>query len=323
MSSSLSFGIIGRGEWLFDTVIKLTEEGHKPVFVITAREAPEYSKSATDYEYLAQNFCIPFLKTSTLSSEETQTFLDRAGFADCVVSVNFTSIIAASTIDRYPLGVLNAHGGDLPRYRGNACQAWAILNGEEKIAMCIHKMIPDGLDSGDIIARAYLPISSDTKIKNVHEWFEKIVPQLFSSALDKISLEPGFILDTQSKIPSDIMRCFPRRPEDGEINWEVSADQIVRLVNASGTPFIGAYSTLDDTRIHFFNALELKEDEKYYAVPGQILRINDASKSVDVATGRGTIRLSEMKNSQGRDPDFSETFRSVRQRFIKKQDSKR
>ena len=30
------------------------------------------------------------------------------------------------------VGILNAHGGDLSKYRGNACQAWAILNGEKK-----------------------------------------------------------------------------------------------------------------------------------------------------------------------------------------------
>ena len=35
-------------------------------------------------------------------------------------------------IDFFELGILNAHGGDLPRYRGNACQAWAIINGEER-----------------------------------------------------------------------------------------------------------------------------------------------------------------------------------------------
>ena len=35
-------------------------------------------------------------------------------------------------ISIFTLGILNAHGGDLPRYRGNACQAWAIINGEEK-----------------------------------------------------------------------------------------------------------------------------------------------------------------------------------------------
>ncbi|GAB1465742.1 hypothetical protein MASR2M54_12420 [Aliarcobacter cryaerophilus] len=53
---------------------------------------------------------------------------------DCeiAVSLNYSSIISQNVIDLFPLGVLNAHGGDLPRYRGNACQAWAIINGEEK-----------------------------------------------------------------------------------------------------------------------------------------------------------------------------------------------
>ena len=213
--------------------------------------------------------------------------------------------------------MLNAHGGDLPRYRGNACQAWAILNGEDRIDICIHRMVPDVLDSGDIIAPAYLPIFSNTKIKNIYEWFEEIIPQLFSSTLGKIFSDFDFTLETQSKVASGIVRYFPRRPEDGEVDWSVSTDKIVRLINASERPFIGAYSTLEDTCVHFFTSLEVKEVEKYYAVPGQILRINEASKSVDVTTARETIRLSEMKNSQGTDPNFLETFRSVQQRFIK------
>ena len=40
-------------------------------------------------------------------------------------------MFSQSTIDLFPLGIL-IHGGDLPKYRGNACQAWAIINGEEK-----------------------------------------------------------------------------------------------------------------------------------------------------------------------------------------------
>jgi methionyl-tRNA formyltransferase len=317
MSNSLSFGIIGRSEWLFDTVIRLVKDGHKPIFIITAREAPEYSKSSIDFRHLAQNLEIPFLQTTKLSSAQAISFLDKVGFADCVVSVNYSSIITASTIDRFPLGVLNAHGGDLPRYRGSACQAWAILNGEEKIGMCVHRMIPDELDSGDIIARDYLPIYPDTKIKGVYNWFEEIIPQLYSNAFNKLSLDPDFILEAQSKDQSKIVRCFPRRPEDGEIDWSMPASQIVRLINASGTPFIGAYGTLEDMRVHFFSGLEIKELEKYYAVPGQLLRINESDKCVDVATGHGTLRLSEFKSSEGTEINFSKTFRSVRQRFIK------
>ena len=59
----------------------------------------------------------------------------------------------------------NAHGGDLPRYRGNACQAWAIINGENKIGLCIHKMIGGELDISDIIARDFLKIDLGTKLQ--------------------------------------------------------------------------------------------------------------------------------------------------------------
>ena len=46
----------------------------------------------------------------------------------------------------------NAHAGDLPRYRGNACANWAIINGEDKVGLSIHKM-DAGLDSGPIIQK--------------------------------------------------------------------------------------------------------------------------------------------------------------------------
>ena len=75
-----------------------------------------------------------------------------------------------------------SHGGDLPRYRGNACQAWAILNGEDRIGLCIHRMIGDELDSGDIIARDYFSIDQTTKVTKAWEWLHKKIPELFLEA---------------------------------------------------------------------------------------------------------------------------------------------
>ena len=47
--------------------------------------------------------------------------------AEIAVSYNFprSSVMLRSIAS--PRGILNAHGGDLPRYRGNACQAWALI----------------------------------------------------------------------------------------------------------------------------------------------------------------------------------------------------
>ena len=51
--------------------------------------------------------------------------------ADVVVSINFINVIPKSSfIGKFRFGVINAHAGDLPKYRGNACPNWAILNDE-------------------------------------------------------------------------------------------------------------------------------------------------------------------------------------------------
>ncbi len=251
-SKPIRFGVIGRSEWLFETLVRLVEAGHIPTFVITAREAPEYTKSAKDFKTLAATLGVPFLRTSRLSSDGAQRFLDKCPSTDCVVSINFSSIISDDVIARYPLGILNAHGGDLPRYRGNACQAWAILAGEPKIAMCIHRMIGGEVDSGDIIARAYLPLNTSTKIGDIYHWFGETIPELYSQALDALATDSDFVLEQQATNKSDALRCYPRRPEDGQINWRSSAIDIVRLVNASGRPFSGAFTFLDDRKVHIF-----------------------------------------------------------------------
>jgi methionyl-tRNA formyltransferase len=46
---------------------------------------------------------------------------------------------------------------------------WAILNGEDRIGLCIKRMVGSELDSGDIIARDYVAIEHSTKVWQVWE----------------------------------------------------------------------------------------------------------------------------------------------------------
>ena len=62
--------------------------------------------------------------------------------AEIAVSVNWLTIVGQRVCDLFPHGVINGHAGDLPRYRGNAPWAYAILNGESQMGICIHQMDP-------------------------------------------------------------------------------------------------------------------------------------------------------------------------------------
>ncbi len=158
---------------------------------MTAKEATEYSNKSSDYEQLAKNMKITFDKGANIL--EHLEFLKK-NQADIAVSINYTGIIPERIIDIYKLGILNVHGGDLPKYRGNAFQAWALLNGEEKIGLCIHKMIGGELDNGDTISRDYLDVTSQSTITDVWRWMNKQTPKLIIKAINQLKQnEQGLI----------------------------------------------------------------------------------------------------------------------------------
>jgi methionyl-tRNA formyltransferase len=272
---------IGRTEILLDTIILLRALGHEIVCIITSKEAPEYKAKADDFESLSVKLNCPFLKTSKIN--EAKSLLESIGKIDIAVSINYTGIIPQEIIDLCGIGVLNAHGGDLPRYRGNACFAWAIINGEDKVGLCIHKMIGGELDSGDIISRDYFPLNLDTKITEIFTWTNVRSVELFIESIQKLNENKDYYLEKQSTNPFDALRVYPRMPEDGLINWEKNATEIVRLINASNKPFAGAFTYIDGIKAIIWDAQILEDGEVFIAVPGQILSLKE--NYVDVSSG--------------------------------------
>ena len=307
----MRIAIIGRTETLYETALHLRERGHEIVLIITAKEAPEYSRTSADFRALAETWGVQFLHTPRIDKKVIEA-IHEIREIDIGISLNYTGISPQAMIDLFTYGILNAHGGDLPLYRGNACQAWAIINGENKVGLCIHRMIGGELDSGDIITREYLPLLHNTKITAVYQWMSERIPNLFIDALDRLAENPNYILERQSKNPSESLRCYPRRPEDGKIIWNKSAVEIIRLINACNKPYAGAYCSLEGQELIIWDAV-LAAEENFLAVPGQITLVGDGY--VEVATADGKIRVNEVECSGGRiAPD--KLIHSIRQRLI-------
>jgi methionyl-tRNA formyltransferase len=305
----MKIAIIGRTEQLYNTALRLNTAGHVIVCIVTSKEAPEYTRTAADFRTLAETWQIPFVQGGRIS--EHADFLQKQ-HADIAVSINYTGVVPQSVIDLFPLGVLNAHGGDLPRYRGNACQAWAIINGEDRIGLCIHKMIGGELDSGDIVARDYLPIDYATKVTRVFEWMNSRTPVLLSEAVDILGANPEFFLERQSKDPNDALRCYPRRPDDGCIDWHQSALNIIRLINASNKPYPGAFCDYQGQQLIIWDAELVNDEEVFCAMPGQVTKVGEGF--VEVACEEKKIRLLEVEFN-GKKFHPSELIKSIRVRL--------
>ena len=308
----MRFVAIGRGDFLYNSILHLISIGHELVGIVTDTGTKEYTKQIEDFEKLAIENGVPVIQTS--SNIKIELFLKRISNIEIGISGNHRRIISEEVIDKFPLGLLNLHGGDLPRYRGNACQAWAILNGEKRIAACVHKMIPDELDVGQITARAYYEIDEDTKIIQTWEWLIEISPKLFEKSFVELSDNPSFYIDNSRDIALRSHRCHERRPEDGRINWIDPAEKISRLVKASGKPYFGAFTYFNGKILKVFDSKVGSVSEDISAVPGQVVMVTP--EYVSIACGSGILDLIEIEY-EGVTVDASVLLKSTRNRLGK------
>ena len=82
--------------------------------------------------------------------------------ADVAVVVAFGQILPKAVLDVPPRGSINVHASVLPRYRGAAPIAWAIIRGETETGITTFQMDP-GMDTGDMLpARGHRDRADET-----------------------------------------------------------------------------------------------------------------------------------------------------------------
>jgi methionyl-tRNA formyltransferase len=257
-------GVIGRTGMLLDSAEAVREAGHEIVFVITCKSESFYEKKEFDFSEYANGLKVPFFNSIDLKHIVNEISALRA---DICISINWLNLIPENFLNIFPLGILNAHAGDLPRYKGNAVVNWAILNFEKRIALTIHKMV-EKVDSGPYLLKEFLDINEETYIGDVYEWLALTIPKKFVEALDVVKTN-GFIEQDQS---IKTLRTYPRIPSDSKINWSCDVEFILAIIRASSHPFDGAFCFVNDTdlKLKIFRASKFHVDFDFSAIPGQL-----------------------------------------------------
>jgi methionyl-tRNA formyltransferase len=291
----MKLAIFGRTYILLRTVKALAKAGHSIELLGTAKASDTDGTTEADFQRCASEIGATYFRgklTKALSG------IDEP-LPELAISINWPSILGAEEIGLFPQGILNAHAGDLPRYRGNACPNWAILNGEQRIGLCVHKMAPGLVDAGPLLLKRYFELDDTLDISDVYRWLERSIPEMFVDAVAAIERGDA-VLHEQPSDPSLSFRCFPRRPEDGAIAWAAASDAVLRLIRASSKPFHGAFTTLEGNQtVRIWRAEACDLGIPYCAVPGQVLQAGSAG--VAIACGSGAIRLKAATFQDGAD----------------------
>jgi len=276
---------------LYETVKLLYKEGYVLKGIITAKSTPEYTKKEEDFKNLAKKIGIPCIVTQTLDMEEISNICQST---DIGISVNWVSIIQDKHINWFKFGILNAHMGDLPKYRGNACPNWAILQGEKEITLSVHFMEGGKLDVGRIVVQEKMEIQENTYIEDVYRWAEQIVPQAFLKALRILEKDPNYTLKYASEDDPEAFRCYPRLPEYSYIDWNKSVMEIHRLIRASTYPYEAYTYKIENGKIrklYIKKARIVCLQTKDLAQPGHILKNDKITGETWVKCGDGVLGI--------------------------------
>ena len=182
---------------------------------------------------------------------------------DFVFSFYFRHMIGSQLLAAAKRGALNMHGSLLPKYRGRVPVNWAVIKGEHETGATLHYMV-EKPDAGDIVDRQAVPILPDDTAPEV---FRKV------TCAAEIVLHrslPLLIAGTAPRIKQELARGSyfgGRKPEDGRIDWNNTAEAVHNLVRGVAPPYPGAFTTIAGKTVRILKSLRQPGRHSRYSVP--------------------------------------------------------
>lgn len=167
---------------------------------------------------------------------------------DLGIVAGFSTIFSEDLISVPQYGMLNLHAGRLPEYRGGSPLNWQIINGEKTAGISVLSM-DAGIDTGNVMAAAEIPIGAEDTIATLHERANAQFPDLTVESMEKrLSGDAGIAQDD-----GKARYWHQRNDGDGRIDWRtMTAVQVLNLIRGVTRPYPGAYSSWQGTRVRIY-----------------------------------------------------------------------
>src|SRR5579863_8966839 len=142
----------GTPQFAVPSLEKLITENFDVALVVTNPDEPRgrgYELKPPPVKQAALKAGLKVFQPSQLRDPQVQAEITRVQ-PDAIAIVAYGHLVPQWMIDLPPLGCINLHASLLPRYRGAAPIAWAIIRGERVTGVTTMK-IDAGLDTGDVL----------------------------------------------------------------------------------------------------------------------------------------------------------------------------
>jgi methionyl-tRNA formyltransferase len=267
----------------------LVKEGYYIAAVVTQPDRPKgrgqkLANSPVKETALAYN--LPVLQPESIRTDDFYNQITALA-PDIIIVVAFGHFLPKRILDIPAYGCINVHASLLPQYRGSAPIHWAIINGETITG--ITTMYMDvGMDTGDMILKAELPILPTDTTGSLHDKLKDLGAAVLADTLKQIAAghAPRHL---QNEAEATYARMLDRDTE--RIDWHQPAVALHNLVRGLN-PWPVAYCSFQNKSMKIWKT-NVYDESQPCTEPGRVVQIT--KEGLVVETGKGTIELLEVQ----------------------------
>lgn len=223
--------------------------------------------------------------------------------AKLFIVVDYGKIIPQEVLDMAEIGAINVHPSKLPKYRGASPIQSAILNGEKETAITI-MLMDEQMDHGPILAQKKENILPQETYGELYNRLTRECGEFLKSTIIKY-LAGEIKPQEQDHSKATFTKILKR--EDGEIDWNMSAEKIACQIRAFN-PWPGSFCFYNNKRIKILSVSSI--GKAYYSVqnhtPGQFFKT--PQNKLAVSCGQNTTLLINKLQPEGKKPMTGEEF---------------
>jgi len=288
-ANALRILFAGTPEFAVVPLNELVASGFPPVAVLTQPDRPAgrgREQQASPVKLAAQAAGIPVHQPTSLRTDEARKLITSLA-PDLMVVVAYGLLLPTDILGIPALGCWNIHASLLPRWRGAAPIQRAIEAGDRETGVSIMQM-DSGLDTGPVILRKHLPLTGSETAGSVHDQLAALGAQALLSCVQQLATGQDMAPVPQPNNGVSYARKLSK--SEAEIDWAEPAEVLERRIRAFD-PWPVAWCLIGGERTRVWRATCNHRDPG--KLPGTVLGAD--CDGIDVATGRGTLRLLELQ----------------------------
>jgi methionyl-tRNA formyltransferase len=288
-ANALRILFAGTPEFAVVPLNELVASGFPPVAVLTQPDRPAgrgREQQASPVKLAAQAAGIPVHQPTSLRTDEARKLITSLA-PDLMIVVAYGLLLPTDILGIPAFGCWNIHASLLPRWRGAAPIQRAIEAGDRETGVSIMQM-DSGLDTGPVILRRHLPLTGSETAGSVHDQLATLGAQALLSCVQRLATGQGMAPVPQPDSGVSYARKLSK--SEAEIDWDEPAEVLERRIRAFD-PWPVAWCLIGGERTRVWRATCKQRDPG--KLPGTVLGAD--CDGIDVATGRGTLRLLELQ----------------------------